>query len=59
MRGRPGSFSTTAALVSFARTEGIVGLYRGILGALAGVVPYSLRGFPASVLPVCPFFGEK
>lgn len=53
LRGRPGRISARKDVVQFVRREGIGALYRGIVGALAGVVPYSLCEFDAYLLPPC------
>lgn len=39
--------STTHAILSFIRGERIAGLYRGIIGALVGVLPYSAIYMPS------------
>lgn len=43
IRGRPGSTNASRQLIRFISAEGLPGLYRGIIGALAGVLPYSMR----------------
>ncbi|KAA8495506.1 putative S-adenosylmethionine carrier 2, chloroplastic [Porphyridium purpureum] len=39
-------FSSRNAILKFVKREGIAGLYRGIFGALVGVLPYSLCYMP-------------
>lgn len=42
LRGRPGQIDAGRQIIQFVAREGIGGLYRGILGALVGVIPYSM-----------------
>lgn len=43
LRGRPETINATETVWRFIAKEGVSGLYRGIIGALIGVVPYSMR----------------
>lgn len=42
LRGRPEQVDAGRHVLQFVTREGIGGLYRGILGALLGVIPYSM-----------------
>lgn len=46
LRGRRGMFGGVGALRQQIRAEGLRSLYRGLLGALCGVLPYSMRTCP-------------